>query len=102
MSNGVIFVEELRGLSADLPLPGIFVRSAVRNERSLVSDLLNEGYDARSGPGPVGVCEPEPFLPSFEDVYPILSLSSFLLSDPDFFDLPKRNMYRYRLLCRVD
>lgn len=59
-------VEELRGLSPDL-LPGIFVRSAVLSDLddSRVSDLLNEGYEARSGPGPVGVCEPGVLLPSF-------------------------------------
>jgi hypothetical protein len=45
-----------RGLSADL-LPGILVRNEFLNERidSLVSALLNEGYESRAGPGPVGV-----------------------------------------------
>src|SRR6201996_5255327 len=53
-------VDELRGLSADLPLPGILVRSAVRSDRadSLVSDLLKDGYEYSDGPEPVGVCEP--------------------------------------------
>lgn len=55
------------GLSADLP-PGILVRREFLNERidSFVSDLLNEGYESRDGPGPVGVCEPEVLLPSFD------------------------------------
>ena len=63
-----------RGLSADL-LPGILVRSEFLNERidSLVSDLLNEGYESSAGPGPVGVCEPEVLLPSFDGWLPILS-----------------------------
>lgn len=61
------------GLSADLP-PGILVRSEFLNERmdSLVSDLLNEGYESRDGPGPVGVCEPEVLLPSLDGWLPIL------------------------------
>lgn len=73
----VMLVEELRGLSPDFPLPGILVRNAVFMDLtdSRVSDLLNEGYEDRSGPEPVGVCEPdgvpEP-LPSFDPALPIL------------------------------
>lgn len=38
-----------------------------------MSDLLNEGYESRLGPGPVGVCEPGVLLPSFslEGEFPI-------------------------------
>lgn len=77
----VILVEELRGLSPLFPPPGIRVRNAVFNDLvdSLVSDLLNEGYEDRSGPEPVGVCEPDgvpvPF-PSFDPALPIL-ISSY-------------------------
>lgn len=48
--------EDPRGLSADFP-PGILVRRALLKDfmDSLVSDLLNEGYESRLGPGPVGV-----------------------------------------------
>ena len=56
-----------RGLSRDL-LPGILGRRALRSERvdSLVSDLLNDGYESRLGPAPVGVCEPPLLLLSFD------------------------------------
>lgn len=62
---------EFLGLST-LPLPGILDRNP-RKERveSLVSDLLNEGYDERASP------EGEPFLdeapPSLEDWLPIVN-----------------------------
>lgn len=61
-----------RGLSADLP-PGILVRNEFLKERmdSFVSDLLNEGYESKVGPGPVGVCEPEVLLPSLDGWLPI-------------------------------
>ncbi len=64
--------EDARGLSADL-LPGIFVLRALRKDRidSFVSDLLNEGYDSRLGPAPVGVCDPLLF-PSLDGWLPIL------------------------------
>lgn len=72
--------DEARGLSLPLP-PGIFVRNAVLSDRadSLVSDLLNEGYESRFGPGPVGVCEPELFLPppSLDGALPILALINY-------------------------
>lgn len=77
----VILVEEPRGLSPLFEPPGIRVRRAVFNDLvdSLVSDLLNEGYDDRSGPEPVGVCEPDgvpvPF-PSFDPALPML-ISSY-------------------------
>ena len=74
----VILVDELRGLSPDFPLPGILVRSAVFKDLvdSRVSDLLNDGYEDRSGPEPVGVCEPDgvPF-PSFDPALPMLIFS---------------------------
>ena len=91
-----MLVDELRGLSPDLPLPGIFVRSAVLRDLvdSLVSDLLKDGYESRLGPVPVGVCEPDgvlfPSLLSFEGALPILTSPyrnlfqalSLSLSDP--------------------
>ena len=63
-----------RGLSADLP-PGILVRNEFLNERidSLVSALLNEGYESRAGPGPVGVCDPDVLLPSLDGVFPMVN-----------------------------
>lgn len=62
---------DARGLSKDL-LPGILVRRADRKERvdSFVSDLLNDGYESKLGPGPVGVWEPEP-RPSFDGWFPM-------------------------------
>jgi len=65
--------EEPRGLSADFP-PGILVRKALLKDRmlSLVSDLLNEGYESRLGPGPVGVWEPVLLLPSLDGWLPII------------------------------
>jgi hypothetical protein len=63
---------EARGLSA-LLLPGILVLSAALKDRvdSFVSALLNDGYESRLGPGPVGVWEPE-LLPSLEGVLPMM------------------------------
>ena len=63
------------GLSADR-LPGIFVRNEFLNERidSFVSDLLKEGYESKLGPGPVGVCEPEVLLPSFDGWLPMFNV----------------------------
>ena len=60
-------VEEARGLSADLE-PGIFVLRALLKERmdSLVSALLNEGYESKLGPDVVGVCDPVLPFPSFD------------------------------------
>lgn len=67
---------EPRGLSADLP-PGILVRKEFLKERmdSLVSVLLNEGYESNVGPGPVGVCEPDVLLPSLDGWLPIIARS---------------------------
>jgi len=50
------------GLSVDF-CPGIFDLIAVRKERddSFVSDLLNDGYESREGPSPVGVSRPPRF-----------------------------------------
>ena len=82
--------DEARGLSVpepDLPLPGIFVRSAVFSDRadSLVSDLPKDGYESKFGPGPVGVCEPELLLPSFDGALPILSIRNYSISLPSSY-----------------
>ena len=84
---------DARGLSEDLP-PGIFVRSAARKDRvdSFVSALLNEGYESREGPGPVGVCEPVDF-PSLPEFHRQLMSSirrlSRLLSSRAYRPVPK-------------
>jgi len=59
LSPGFSSVVDPLGLSVDF-CPGIFDLIAVRNERddSFVSDLLNDGYESREGPSPVGVSLP--------------------------------------------
>ena len=51
------------------------MRNEFLNERidSLVSALLNEGYESRAGPGPVGVCDPDVLLPSLDGVFPMVN-----------------------------